>query len=113
MPKPFGVVDILVSGKPPKHGLTQHTDQSMAAVLAGAGVGERLAGHRAKAECVVKFTVCKQTGVRSDHRTAELERQSAVEIEPERLRHPIHPPGSSSPPRSIQNKVLMPISESA
>lgn len=83
MPKPFGVVDILVSGKPPKHGLTQHTDQSMAAVLAGAGVGERLAGHRAKAECVVKFTVCKQTGVRSDHRTAELERQSAVEIEPE------------------------------
>jgi hypothetical protein len=57
----------------------------MAAVLAGAGVGERLAGHRAKGERVVTFTACEQTGVRSGRRTAEWRRRSAAEIEPERL----------------------------
>ena len=46
------------------------------------------------------------------NRTAKLEHQAAVKIEPKSIRIPIHPPGAPSPPRSIQNKLLMPISES-
>jgi hypothetical protein len=50
------------------------------AVIAGARVSEPLARHRGKAECVVKFAIGKQPGY---DRTAKLERQSPVEIEPE------------------------------
>ena len=46
MPKPLGVIDILVSGKPPEHRLPQHSDQSVAAVLAR----PRVAGQIRKAE---------------------------------------------------------------
>ena len=85
MAQPFGVVDVLVSGEPPEHRLPQHADQRMSAVLAGAGVSEPLARHRTEAERVVEFPVGEQTGVRGDDRTAKLEHQPAVEIEPERL----------------------------
>jgi hypothetical protein len=85
MAKTFGVVHILLSGKPPEHGLPQHADQRITAVLAGASVGENLACHRAEAERVVEFPLREQAGVGGDHRTAKLERQSAVEIEPEGL----------------------------
>ena len=83
MAQPLGVVHVLVSGKPPEHGLPQHPDQSMPAVLAGACVGERLARHGAQAERVVQFAVGEQSGVGGDDRTAKLKHQSAVEIEPE------------------------------
>ena len=85
MAKPLGVIDILVSGKPPEHRLPQHSDQSVPAVLAGARVGEPLAGQIRKAERVVKFAIGKQPSIGGDDRTAKLKRQSAVEIEPERL----------------------------
>ena len=85
MAQPLGVVDVLVSGKPPEHGLPQHPHQRVPAVLAGAGVGEPLARHRAEAERVVEFAIGEQTGIGGDDRTAKLERQPAVEIEPERL----------------------------
>jgi hypothetical protein len=85
MPKPLGVVDILVPRKPPEHGLPQHPHESVSAVFAGAGIRELLAHHRAEAERVVEFTVGEQTGVRSDARTTKLEHQPAVEIELERL----------------------------
>ncbi len=85
MAQPFSVVHVLVSGEPPEHGLPQHADQSMSAVLAGAGVGEALARHGAEAERVVEFAVGKQTSIGGHDRTAKLELQSAVEIEPERL----------------------------
>jgi hypothetical protein len=55
----------------------------MPAVLAGADVGEPLAGQIREAERVVEFAVGKQPGIGGDNRTAKLERQSAVEIEPE------------------------------
>ena len=57
MAKTFCVVDILVSGKPPKHGLPKHSDKRMPAVLAGACIREHLAGHRRKAERVVEFAM--------------------------------------------------------
>ena len=53
MTQPLGVVDVLVSGQPPEHGLPQRLDTRMPAVLAGAGVGEPLAGQirKAKSKC--------------------------------------------------------------
>jgi hypothetical protein len=83
--QPLGVVDVLVSGKPTEHRLPQHTDKSVPAVLAGAGVGEPLAGQIRKAQCVVEFAVGKQPSIGGDDRTAKLKGQSAVVIEPERL----------------------------
>jgi hypothetical protein len=50
MTQAFCVIHILVSGKSPEHRLSQHSDESMPAVLAGACVGEYIAGHRGKAE---------------------------------------------------------------
>lgn len=55
----------------------------MAASLAGAGVSEHLARHHCQAERVIEFAICEQSGIRSDHRSTKLERQFAVEIEPE------------------------------
>jgi hypothetical protein len=59
----FRVVHVLKTCKPPKHGLPQQTDQRMPAVLAGAGVGEHLARHRAEAERIVEFPVREQAGI--------------------------------------------------
>ena len=62
----FGIVDILVARKTAKHGLPQHSDESMAAVLAGPCVREPVAGHRGQAERVVEFSVGEQAGVGGD-----------------------------------------------
>jgi hypothetical protein len=59
MAKTFGVVDILVSGQAAEDRLPQHTDESVTAILAGACVGDHLAGHRAEAEGVIKLAICK------------------------------------------------------
>jgi hypothetical protein len=80
----FGVVHVLVSGEPPEHRLPQQPDQRMATVPAGARVSERAACHHAEVEGVVEFTIGQQASIGRDDRTAKLERQSAVEIEPER-----------------------------
>jgi hypothetical protein len=80
----LGVVDIYVSRKPPEHGLPQQPYQRMATVPAGACVSERAACHHAEAESVVEFTVGQQASIGRNDRTAKLERQSAVEIEPKR-----------------------------
>jgi hypothetical protein len=66
MTQPFGIVDILVARKTAKHGLPQHSDESMAAVLAGPCVREPVAGHRGQAERVVEFSVGEQAGVGGD-----------------------------------------------
>jgi hypothetical protein len=63
--------------------LPQHTDKSVTAIIAGARVSEPLARHRAEAERVVKFAIGKQPSIGGHDRTAKLERQSPVEIEPE------------------------------
>jgi hypothetical protein len=85
MPKPSRVVHILVSGQPPEHSLSQHPDQRVMAVLAGARVGEYIAGHRGKAQRGVQFPVREQADVGGDHRSSKLEHQPAVEIESENL----------------------------
>jgi hypothetical protein len=60
--------------------IRQVADGSMPAVLAGACVGEYIAGHRGKAERGIEFPVRKQAGVGGDHRSSKLEHQPAVEI---------------------------------
>ena len=82
----LGVVHILVSGKTTKHRLPQQTDQCMAAVLAGARVGEQLARHRGQPECVVEFAIGQQSRIGGDHGAAKLEHQAAVKIEPNSIR---------------------------
>jgi hypothetical protein len=79
MAQPLGVVDILVSGQPSEHRLPQHADQRMAAVLAGAGIGEHVTGHRAEAQGIVEFAIGQQPGIGGDPRTMELELQAAGE----------------------------------
>src|SRR5690242_10697125 len=83
MAQTFGVVDVFAPRKPAEHGLPQQPDQCMAAVVAGACVGELLARHRAEAEGIVEFAIGQQARIGSDDGAAKLEHQSAVEIEPE------------------------------
>jgi hypothetical protein len=46
MAKTVSIIHILVSGKSPEHRLSQHSDESIPAVLAGACVGEQSDGGR-------------------------------------------------------------------
>ena len=85
MPKPLGVVYVLIAGESPEDGLPQHPDERMSPVLSGAGVGERFARHGGKTERVVEFAIGEQSRIRSDHRSAKLEHQATVEIDPENL----------------------------
>ena len=85
MAQTLGVLDILVSRKPPEHRLPQHSDQSVPAVLARPRVGKPLASRLRKAESIVKLAIGKQPSIGGDDRTAKLEHQPAVEIEPQRL----------------------------
>ena len=84
MAKSVGIVDILVSRKAAEHRLPQHAEQGMPAIFARACVGQHLAGQSRQAQRVVEFAIGKQTGIGGHDRTAKLEHQSAVEIEPER-----------------------------
>jgi hypothetical protein len=83
MTQTFVVVDVFASCKPPEHGLPQQPDQRMATVPARAHISERTARHPAEAEGVVEFAIGQQASIGRDNRTAKLERQTAVEIEPE------------------------------
>jgi hypothetical protein len=85
MAQTLGVVHIFVSGKAAKHGLPQHSDESVPAILAGPCVREAVAGHRGQAERVIDFPVGQQSGIRGHDGAAKLEHQTAVEIEPENL----------------------------
>jgi len=56
----FGIVDILISGKPPEHRLPKQ--QRMVTALAGAAIGEHVARHRAETKGIVEFAI--EPGVR-------------------------------------------------
>jgi hypothetical protein len=57
----------------------------VSAVLARSRVGQPIASRLRKAESIVKLTIGKQPSIGGDDRTAKLERQPAVEFEPQRL----------------------------
>ena len=83
--QPLGVVHILVAGQPPEYRLPQQPDQQMPSVLAGACLRQSLATACGQTEHVVQLAIGEQSAIGGDHRTAELEHQAAVEIEPQRL----------------------------
>jgi putative NADPH-quinone reductase len=51
----------------------QRTDKRMAAVLARARIGERIACNHRQAEHVIEFAIGQQSGIRGHHRAAKLE----------------------------------------
>jgi len=85
MAQPFRIIYIFVSSKTAKHGLPQHSNESVPAILADPCVQKPLICHRGEAERVIEFPVGKQSGVGGDNRTTKLEHQTAVKIEPENL----------------------------
>jgi hypothetical protein len=85
MAQPLGVVHVLVSCKPPEHRLPQHSHERVPAVLARPRIREPIASRLRKAESIVKLAIGEQSSIGRDDRTAKLERQPAVEIEPQRL----------------------------
>ncbi len=65
---------VLIPCKPPKHGLPQHSDESMPAVPASACVGEYIAGNCSEAERIVEFPVREQAaGGRNRLRTSPID----------------------------------------
>jgi hypothetical protein len=56
----------------------------MLAILTSARVGEHVTGHVGQRHRVVQLAIGQKSSIRGDHRIAELEPQSAVEIEPQR-----------------------------
>ena len=55
----------------------------MSAILAGSRIRERFSRHCAEAKRIIEFAIGEQPSVGGHHRTAKLEDQSEVEIEPE------------------------------
>ena len=64
MRQPICVVDVLVPGQSPEHGLAKLCDQGMAAVLAGPGIGETLSGKLGQAKRIIEIAKGKQTSIR-------------------------------------------------
>jgi hypothetical protein len=83
MAQALGVVHVLVSREATEDGLSEQPGQGVAAILAGAVVGQNLARYRRQADRVVKFAIGKQPSIGGDDRTAKLHPQAAVEIEPQ------------------------------
>jgi hypothetical protein len=83
MPKPLGVVHVLIAGEASKDGSPEQSGQAMPPILAGARVGQNLARNVRQSECVVEFAVGEQSGVGGHDRTAKLQPQAVVEVKPE------------------------------
>jgi hypothetical protein len=64
--------------------LTQQADQSVAAVLARACIGENSRTCVGQAEGVIQLAIRQQPRIGSDRGTAKLQHQPPVEIEPQR-----------------------------
>jgi hypothetical protein len=81
-PEPVSVIHVLVSGKPTKHRLPQHSDQIMPTVPARASISQTLPGDGHQAERIIELAIGKQPCIRCDTGTVKLQLEAAVEIEP-------------------------------
>ena len=97
MRQPVGIVHVLVSGEPPEDGLAKLSDQRVAAILAGPGVGEDLSGQVCQAKRIIEIPKGEQTSVGRDPRAMELQLQAGVEGDPESGIALLHPPHRPSP----------------
>jgi hypothetical protein len=73
MAQPLRVVHMLVSGKPPKNGLSQHADQRMPPFLPVQASASLSTGKSERPSGIIKFAVREQSGVRGLDRTAKHE----------------------------------------
>jgi hypothetical protein len=108
MTQALGVIHILVSSKATKYRLSEEPGQCMPTILASACVGQHITRQHGQADCVVEFAIGQQRSPRNRETGASGGGQNRAE------QHPIliHPSGSPSLPRAIQNKLLTAISES-
>ena len=80
MAQAFGVVDVLDIQQAARTRTAATTRPMHADHSCRACVGEHIARHQT--EGVVEFAISKQASIGGDHGAAKLERQAAVEIEP-------------------------------
>jgi hypothetical protein len=83
MPKPLGVVYVLVAGEASKDGLPEQPCQGVPPILACSRVGQNIARHVRQSERVVEFAVGQQASVGGHDRSAKLQHQAAIEIKPQ------------------------------
>jgi hypothetical protein len=76
-PADRGIVRVLISGEPPEHGQQHYFHRRVPCILASARVGEHFVRHRGKAEHVIEFPICEQSGVGERQRSANPEHEAA------------------------------------
>ena len=74
--QPVGIVHGLVASEPPEHGLADLSTQSVAAILAGPGIGKDLSGQVCQAQDLIEIPKRKQPSVGRHARTVEFELRS-------------------------------------
>jgi hypothetical protein len=77
-------VHVLVAGEAPEHGLAELSNQGVAAVLAGPGVGKDTPGELGQAEGIVQFPKGEQPGIGRDLGAVEFQLEPAIEPELDR-----------------------------
>src|SRR5262249_26403118 len=107
-----GVVHILVSGKATKYRLPEQPGQCVLTILATACVGQNITRHLGQTEYVVEFAIRQQPSIGGHPGSRETGASSGGRNPAEQHPIPIHPLGAPWPSRSIQDKLLIAISES-
>jgi hypothetical protein len=82
--QPLGVVHVLVAGQPPEHRLPQQAGEPVPTILARARVRQCFRTSVGQVERGIQLAISQQSGIGGDRRTAKLQQQTAVEIEPQR-----------------------------
>jgi hypothetical protein len=75
--QPLGIVDVFVACQPSKHRLPLQADPPMPDILSSACGGE-LTGYVGQVHRVVQPAISQKSGIRDDHRTAELAATSPI-----------------------------------
>ena len=75
----LGVVHVLVAAKTTKDRLSEQSRHCVLAVLARERVNEFIADHAGQTKSIIEFAIGKQTSVRRDPGTVELQLQATVE----------------------------------
>jgi len=101
--QPVGIVDILVSGQPPKHRLPEQTIEPMERVLAASGVAQYRCRQIGQTKRVIQFAHHQEAAVGTELRAAKFQPHTAVEIDPicllrTRTLWVIHKTSPSQPP---------------
>ena len=113
MGETFSVVHILIAGEAAEHRLAQQAGQQVTGVLATAAFRQRRASQIGQPERIIQFAVGQQSGVGGDPAAVEFQLQAAVEIDPQRRRHPIHPLGVPSTRALVDDNTLIFMPDSA